>query len=80
MKEIEMLVTYDVKGEIHPFRFRLEGEDESLIVINIDHIFYNEPDRKNEIIKFRCSCVINNLKKTVEIYYKKYEMKWYLDI
>lgn len=80
MKEIEMITTFDNKGILKPFRFRLEAEDESLVVVNIDHIYYNEQDRKGEVIKFRCSCVINNLKRTVDIYYKKYEMKWYLDM
>ena len=80
MKDIEMLATYNVKGQIQPFRFRLIAEDESLIVIKIDHIFSSDIDRKNETIKFRCSCIINELKKTVDIYFKKYELKWYLKI
>lgn len=80
MKKIEMLVTFDNKGILHPFRFRLEAEDESLVVINIDHVLFKEVDRKEETIKFRCTCKINNLKRTVDIYYNKYVMEWYLDL
>lgn len=80
MKQIEMLATYNIKGIIQPFRFRLIAVDESLVVIKINHILFQEVDRKNEVIKFRCNCIMNDLKRTVDIYYKKYEMKWYLDM
>lgn len=80
MKQIEMLVTFDDKGVSHPFRFRLESEDESLVVVNIDKILFQEENKRDSIIKYRCECVIQDRKRPVDIYYYKNDMKWYLSI
>lgn len=77
MKEIEMIASFNDKGTPSPFRFRLETEDESLLVVNIDKILFMEENKRDSIIKYRCSCVINEVKKTVDIFYNKLEMKWY---
>lgn len=80
MKEIEMLVNFDDKGILHPFRFRLAAEDESLLVVNIDKVLFMEENKRDSIIKYRCECVIQETKRTVHIYYYKLDMKWYLSM
>ena len=80
MKQIEMLVTFDDEGVPKPFRFRLAAEDESLLVVNIDKILFQEENKRDSIIKYKCVCVIQDRKRTVDIYYYKNNLKWYLSM
>lgn len=80
MKQIEMIVTFNDKGIPRPFRFRLESEDESLLVININKILFQEENKRDSIIKYKCECVIQDRKRTVDIYYYKNDMKWFLSM
>jgi hypothetical protein len=78
MRDIEMITTFIPDKLPIPFRFRITAEDQSLIVVDIDRILFAEEDRKEQKIKYRCTCTINGTKRTYNIYYMKESMKWYL--
>ena len=70
MKEIEMLANFDNKGIPHPFRFRLVAEDESLVVVNIDKILFQEENKRDNIIKLlnkASNFIERELSKRIEI-------------
>lgn len=75
-----MITIHNKDNTITPYRFRLVAEDESLIVVNVDRVLFSEADRKGEIIKYRCECIIQDRKRIVDIYFKKMDMKWYLKV
>ena len=80
MKDIEMIASFDDKGIPHPYRFRMQVEDESLLVVKIDKILFAEENKRDSIIKYRCECVIQKRKRAGDIYYYKNDMKWYLSM
>lgn len=80
MKEIEMISYSTVEGKIKPIRFRLVAEDETLIVVKIDRILYQDENPREDNVKYRCEVVIQGLKYAVDLYYYKTLMKWYLNI
>jgi hypothetical protein len=79
MKEIEM-ITYMSEGKVRPYRFRLVAEDQSLLVVNIDRILFAEENKREGIIKYRCECIINENKRIIDIYFNKFQTKWYLNV
>lgn len=60
-----MLTSFDDKGAICPFRFRLQAEDERLVVIKIDKVLFNEENKSDGTIKYRCECIIQDKKQIV---------------
>lgn len=80
MQEIEMIAYNNVEGKMRPLRFRLISEDESLIVVKIDRILFNQDNVREGTIKYRCEVVIQGLKKQADIYFNKSQMKWYLQL
>lgn len=73
-----MIATFSKEGRPYPYRFRLVAEDETFIVVNIDKILFMEENKRENIIKFRCNCIINDTKRTVDIYFYKMSAKWYM--
>lgn len=80
MQEIEMIAYNNVEGKMRPLRFRLISEDESLVVVKIDRILFNQDNVREGTIKYRCEVVIQGLKRPVDIYFNKSQMKWYLQL
>jgi hypothetical protein len=78
MKDIEMITTFIPDKLPIPYRFRIAAEDQSLLVVKINHILFAEEDKKEQKIKYRCTCTINGIKRTYDIYYMKESMKWYI--
>lgn len=79
MKEVEVIATFLKDGTIKPFRFRLI-EDDSFIVINISRILYFDVDRKNEYIKYKCECVVQNKMRIIDVFFYKNKFTWYVKI
>lgn len=79
-KPIEMIASFDVKGNPTPIRFRLETEDESYQVIKIDKVI----DRSlvkcygDHMIVFHCQSIIGSLEKRYEVRYELNTCKWLL--
>lgn len=82
MREVEMITSFNLEGLPRPHRFRLEAEDDTLAVVKIDKILFAEENKREGIIKYRCKCTIVdfNLIRELDIYYRKKEVRWYVDI
>lgn len=78
--EPEVIVSYDSNGNIRPYRMRFQAEDQSLIVVKIDRILFADDNKRDGIVKYRCECVINSIKRIVDIYFNKALMKWHVSI
>lgn len=79
-KPIEMVSYTKINGEIHPIRFRMQLEDESVKVIKVDRIITKSDEKLagNNMIIFRCQSVINGVQTLFEIKYELSTCKWML--
>ncbi|NLY47238.1 MAG: hypothetical protein GX053_14810 [Tissierella sp.] len=80
LKEVEMIASFDTEGTLRPHRLRLVSEDESLVVIKVVGILYEDINIAYKTIRYRCECVIQNKVRTVDLYYYIEKMMWYLDL
>jgi hypothetical protein len=80
VKPIEVVVWTDVKGNIHPVRFKITNEDESNSVVKIDKVISVDKGKLagNEMLVFKCQSVINEVEKLYEIKYDLKSCKWIL--
>lgn len=79
-KPIQMVNWIDEKGGIHPLRFRIKGEDDTLIVVRITqtHTCQKEMISGNITYTFRCSVLINDQDKLCEIRFYPEKPQWIL--
>lgn len=78
--EPEVIVNYDLEGNLRPYKMRFQAEDQSLIVVKIDRILFTEDNKRDGMVKIRCECVINTIKRILDIYFNKALMKWHFSI
>ena len=78
LKQIEVITSTNIEGKMRPHKFRLQAEDESLVVVPIMGIIYMEEDKKEKRIKYRVKCVIQNKERICDLFFYKSEMKWYV--
>jgi hypothetical protein len=75
-----MIAIHDEDGQIRPYRFRMKGETDELVTVQIRSI----TDRKEEkavgvhYLIYYCLCAINDSLKTCEIRFRKDSCRWYL--
>lgn len=82
MREIEpeVIVSYDSKGNVKPYRMRFQAEDQSLIVVKIDRILYVDDNNRDSIFKYRCELTIQDRKRYADLFFHRLTMKWKLQI
>lgn len=79
MKEIEVIAIFSPDKLPSPIRFRVTAEDESLVVVKIDRILFAEEEKKEQKIKYRCQCTINGKTRTMDIFFWKPTMQWFVN-
>lgn len=79
-KPIEVISHTDSKGEIRPLRLRLQTEDDSFEVINVDKVILKQQEKLagSPMLVFRCQSLIDNTERQFEIKYELQTCKWML--
>ena len=79
-KPVDMVTWFSKDGSLHPIRFRLQVEDESYKVINVDRIVHKSIEKLagNDMIVYRCQSEINGVVKPFELKYEIRTCKWML--
>ncbi|MDR1778180.1 MAG: hypothetical protein LBR14_00225 [Clostridiales Family XIII bacterium] len=79
-KEIEMLASFQRRGQIRPHRFRVAGEDGREEVIQVEKILQTEETRLAGVraLVFTCQSVIRGLQRRYELKYRVEEHRWEL--
>ncbi|MGK0467175.1 MAG: hypothetical protein ACJAX4_002466 [Clostridium sp.] len=79
-KPIEVVVWTDIRGNIHPVRFKITNEDESNFVVKIDKVICVDKEKLagNNMLVYKCQSVINGLDKLYEIKYELSSCRWIL--
>ena len=79
-KPVEMICVCDAQGEISPARFRVETEDQSMLVVRIRRI----EQRKRidyvgiETLQYICAAVIGGIEYRFELRYSIRAHRWVL--
>jgi hypothetical protein len=71
-KSIEVVSWTDKIGNIHPVRFKITNEDESISVIKINKVITIDKEKLagNFMLVYKCQSVINGAEKLFEIKYE----------
>ncbi|MGK0468942.1 MAG: hypothetical protein ACJAX4_004291 [Clostridium sp.] len=71
-KPIEVVSWTDTRGNIHPVRFKIINEDESISVIKIDKVICVDKEKLagNFMLMYKCQSVISGVEKLYEIKYE----------
>ena len=79
-KPIEMIAHTNEKGEIRPYRFRVQLDNEPVKVINIDKVLFTQPEKLagNPMILFKCRSMDNDVETFFDIKYELNTCKWIL--
>lgn len=79
-KPIEMVAWFDVKGALHPVRFRLADEEGRYRVIKIDKIINRGTEKfaGNPMLVYRCQSIFGNEEKVYELKFEISTCKWML--
>lgn len=79
-KPVEMIAHTNEKGEIRPYRFRMQLGEDPLKVVKIDRILSTEREKfaGNPMILYRCAYVENDIEKILELKYELNTCKWIL--
>ena len=77
---IEMVSYTKLNGVINPIRFRLQLQDESVIVIKVDRVITRENEKLagNNMIVFKCQSQINDVQRLFELKYELSTCRWIL--
>lgn len=77
---IEMVSYTDNKGAIRPVRFRMQVDDEPMLVIKIDKVIVKESEKLagNMMLVYKCQSLIDDTVKLFEIKYEVATCKWML--
>lgn len=80
MKTIDVITVHKTNGEISPIRFRINEGDDSIVVPIKSAILYEKQrlSRDNDILKFRCKVIINEVLKSCDIQFHIQQMRWSL--
>lgn len=78
-KPIEMVALFTKEGIPKPMQFWVQAKDESICSVKIDNIIGRESHKGKNTIVIRCECVINNIKRTIDIEYWLETCKWILN-
>lgn len=78
-KQIDMISWTSIDGELHPIRFRLE-ENNEIIIVKVKQILHKERNQHGGrgVITFRCISIINGMEKIYELTYNCDNQKWLL--
>lgn len=79
-KPIDTIATFNKEGKPVPIKFRLEKEDGSVVIVNVEHVKYSKLEKfgGNKMMIFSCRSTINNTAVLYEIKYELDTMKWIL--
>jgi len=80
-KNVDMICRFDKNGKIRPMKFRMQVEDE-LIVVNIDKILAVTEIKKDVNYKdiiYKCKCIYSNTYKIINITFNNKTNKWSFD-
>lgn len=79
-KPIEVVFWTDIKGNIHPVRFKIVNEDESITVAKIDKVITVDKEKLagNLMLVVKCQSTVNGVDKLYEIKYELGTCKWIL--
>ena len=77
---IEMVSYTDNKGSLRPVRFRMQIDNEHMLVVKIDKVIVKETEKiaGNIMIVYKCQSLIDNAIKLFEIKYELATCKWNL--
>ncbi|MBU3216682.1 hypothetical protein LL033_17260 [Clostridium estertheticum] len=79
-KPIELVSWTDINGVIHPVRFKIANEDESISVVKIDKVLTIDKERLagNNMLVYTCQSVIKGSERLYELKYSFDTCKWIL--
>lgn len=79
-KPIEMIAWFAQDGTIHPIRFRILNDQETLQVIKVDKIISIHKEKKagNPVNIYKCQSAINGVHKIFELKYELNTCSWIL--
>jgi hypothetical protein len=79
-KPIEVVASFNLKGELRPIKFRIENEDKSFSVVNVDRVLTRDIEKLagNHMLVVKCQSVINGEARIYELKYELGTMKWML--
>ena len=79
-KPIEMVSWTDINGNMHPVRFKIANNDETISVIKIDKIVSVDKEKLagNHMLVYKCQSVIKGTERLFEIKYELNSCKWML--
>lgn len=80
MRPIEMIAWFTKDGIPNPLKYRLQGENNENVTVNVERIIIREEEKLagNRMIMFRCQSTIQGIEKTFELKYELNTCKWYL--
>jgi len=78
-KDVEMIAIFDGEGNIRPFRFKYQEQNET-VVVNVNRLIHRKIEKigKQTNIIFKCESVICGKKKIYEIIFDKDKLSWKL--
>lgn len=76
--EPEVIVSYDLNGNILPYKIRVQDENQSLIAFKIDRVLFVDEDKRESVLKYRCELTLQERKKYADLFFHKLTMKWKL--
>lgn len=77
MYEADVIVVTDKEGNMKPLRVRIEENDEQVVIRVKD--FFGAIKLKDRYI-YNCECSINNMMKTIKLFFYPEQNKWYCNI
>jgi hypothetical protein len=79
-KPIEVVSWTDTRGNIHPARFKIINEDESISVIKIDKVITVDKEKLagNFMLVYKCQSIVNETERLFEIKYELGTCRWIL--
>lgn len=79
-KCVDVIAWFNENGTPCPIRFRINNENETKQVINVDRVMFVEKEilAGNPMLVFRCQSLINKIEKVYELKFEINTCKWFL--
>jgi len=80
VKPVDVIAWFNESGTPCPIRFRINNENETKQVINVDRVMFVEKEilAGNPMLVFRCQSLINRIEKVYELKFEINTCKWFL--
>lgn len=80
MKEIEVIAYFKDEKPPKPIRFRIEGKDGFLKVVDVDLVLNIEEDRRagNMVLIYDCQGMVGGRQVPFQLFYESKDYSWFL--